>query len=142
MPHIYSGTFKGKTFQKILSAIRKGEVLAKQFAQMDMLEEMLYQELTEGMQFWCLIFSKQNKLLASQEVWLLLLSGWANTQVELLWHNHFCKVLKLLPRLASNMKIRFKLREHVYILCLLIRAFSTFGQRNSVRMSPPSMKGA
>lgn len=128
MPCIYSGIFKGKTHFKRRCSVQseKRRYWQSNLLQMDMLEKMLYQELTEGTQYWCLIFSKQNKLPAFHYYW----AAGLNREVELLLRNHSCKVLQFLPRLASdNLDLIFT-REHLYIPCLLTRAFSTSGQRN------------
>lgn len=53
-----------------------------------------------------------------------------NTHVKLLLRNRFRRVLKFLPRLASNNLNLIFTREHLHTPCLFVGAFSTSGQRN------------
>lgn len=83
MPCIYSGIFEGETHfkRRCSEQSEKGSFWQSNLLQMDILEMMLYQELTEGAQYRCLIFSEEKKLPESQEIGVLfialLLAGWA-----------------------------------------------------------------
>lgn len=64
MKHISKGDIQ--CFQK-----RRGSGRAIHLQQMDMLEKMLYQKLTEGTLYWCLILSDQKGFTANQNFWVL-----------------------------------------------------------------------